>query len=349
MSSLIHSLFSRWFVFLLGGGILLAGCADPNDQAPGTNQAHPSRFIVLHAADAADNPDGCRACHGSDLTGAAYATSCYQCHQQSDPIVLHPLPYDDPAAHGADAMTELHRCFGCHGSPPNVFDGGILSDPDLFNRPAADCSSSGCHPDAGAHPTRWQGDNDITGGYSASHRFTTREVIDAGCALCHQVTLGGPQPQPQAPSCFAAGFTNAQNDTSACHPGGFSPAHPMPFTDPDDHGRPAKADLDGCQECHGTPGTIAFDGGTASTACSSAGCHPDAGAHPTNWQGRNDIGSAYVSTHRNASVGIATCGICHDVNRGRTPPNPSAPSCYSGSFTNSDDSTSNCHSGGPGD
>ena len=39
--------------------------------------------------------------------------------------------------------------------------------------------------------------------------------------------------------------------------------------------------------------------------------------------------------------------ICHDVTSGRTPPNPSAPSCFSSSFINADGIASGCHAIGP--
>ncbi len=327
--------------------LLLWACSSPNDQAPATDQAHPPRYILSHAPEADADLTRCRSCHGSDLNGGINAVGCFTCHDQGDPITVHQLPYTDPDAHGAAGRAELRRCFACHGSPPNLFDGGILSAPDLFDRPAADCSSSACHPDAGAHPTRWQGDNDITADYLSSHRPVTQDVIDRGCAMCHQVVDNGPQPSSQAPSCFSSSFTNADNVASACHANGPAQSHYMPFIDPQNHGAPAKSDMARCQKCHGTPGTIAFDGGIAETACSSTECHPDAGAHPTRWQGTNDITGGYSASHRTAAYSVGTCGICHDVNLGRTPPNAAAPSCYSVDFTNSDGSATSCHAGGP--
>jgi hypothetical protein len=346
MPSLIPSWALRRLL-LIGFCPLLWACSSPNDQAPATDQAHPPRFILSHAPEADTDLNRCRTCHGSDLSGGSHATGCYSCHDQNDPITLHPLPYSDPDAHGAVGRAQQRRCFGCHGSPPNLFNGGILSDPNLFDKPAADCSSSACHPDAGAHPTRWQGDNDATGDYASSHRSTTQDAIDTGCAMCHQVVSNGRQPLPQAPSCYSSDFTNADGVASVCHADGPAQSHYMPFNDPEDHGSPAKADMAGCQACHGTPGTTAFNGGSTATACSSTDCHPDAGAHPTRWQGSNDITGGYLATHRTAAYSIGTCGICHDVNQGRTPPNAAAPSCFAADFTNSDGSTTGCHSSGP--
>jgi len=315
------------------------GCSSKNSEAPPANQVHVAKYLLQHASEALVEIERCQVCHGRELRGGNQVTDCFSCHADGLPIMLHPVPYSDPEDHGAAGRDEGARCFGCHGTPPNVFDGGVLSDPDFFDIPTADCSTPACHPNAGAHPTRWQGDNDNTPAYLSSHRTISLATIQAGCAMCHQISNSGASPLPGAPSCYAAEFTNADNVTSVCHPGGFQPAHKLPFTAPQDHGPPAKADLSVCQQCHGTPGTIFFDGGSAATACSSAACHPYAGAHPTTWR----------SGHRSAGARNRSCTICHDVIQGRTAPNADTPSCFAGSFTNSDGISSSCHGDGPGD
>ena len=332
---------SRWIIIIGICSCLLIwmGCSSENPDAPGTNHVHDENYLLSHAGEANADIERCQTCHGNQLTGGNEVPGCFSCHSEGLTFAIHPLPYSDPEDHGAAGRNDLAKCFGCHGSPPNVFDGGILADPDLFNRPAADCSVPACHPDAGAHPTRWQGDNDITPDYLSTHRMISQATIQEGCALCHQVSDGGSHLLPEAPSCFSAGFTNSDNVTSSCHPAGFIPAHGLPYTDPEDHGGPAKSNLSACQQCHGTPGTIFFDGGSASAACSSTACHPDAGAHPTIWR----------SGHRSARSMTTSCTICHDVIRGRTAPNADAPSCFAGNFTNADGITSGCHSDGPGD
>jgi predicted CxxxxCH...CXXCH cytochrome family protein len=164
--------------------------------------------------------------------------------------------------------------------------------------------------------------------------------------MCHQVTVDGPQPNNDAPSCFSASFTNSDGSTTGCHASGPSSAHDLPYDTPDLHGADAKADLAACQTCHGTPGTTNFDGGTSGTSC--ADCHTAAGAHPTRWQGSNDNSTDYVSSHRDAGKQSTTCTICHDVVEGNPAPNADAPSCYSSTFTNADGSTTGCHASGPG-
>ena len=322
--------------------IFLAACSSPNTEAPAPDDAHTSFYLLEHAAEADTDLGRCIVCHRDDFQGTGPETDCTICHDAAPSFTLHATPYMDAALHGAAAKSNLLDCFGCHGTSPNLFDGGIVAAPDLFNNPAGNCSAAACHPDAGAHPTRWQGDNDITGGYLASHRTAGRQ--STACALCHDYTLGRTAPDQRAPSCFSAGFTNADGVSTGCHlDGGGSAAHDLPYTDPQDHGAAAKSSLVACQACHGTVGTIDFDGGTAPTSCSASECHPAAGAHPTRWQGNNDNTSSYRSTHRNSRNRSTSCSICHDYTFGRTAPNPDAPSCFTGSFTNADGVTTGCH------
>ena len=323
----------------------LSACSSPNTQAPAAGQVHDQTYLVSHAAEADIDLAGCKSCHGSDLDGTQNVTGCLTCHPDGEPITIHSHPYSDPSEHGNAARSNLRQCFTCHGSAPNQFDGGFLSDPALFNAANANCSAAGCHIDAGAHPTRWQGSNDITSDYPSSHRVVSQNTVDTSCAMCHQVTADGPQPRNDAPSCFSANFTNGDGSTTGCHAGGPVSAHDMPYDSAELHGSEAKADLAACQSCHGAPGTTSFDGGSSDTSC--AACHPDAGAHPTRWQGSNDNSPDYSSSHRNAIRQSTTCAICHDVVEGNPAPNANAPSCFSATFTNADGSTTGCHPSGP--
>ncbi len=252
-------------------------------------------------------------------------------------IIPHDLPFADPSQHGSVAKSNLAFCQQCHGTPGSIqFGGGIAST-----------SCAECHNDSGAHPTRWQGTNDTTPVYLSTHR--TSGSRDTACAICHNVTADAPGPNPSAPSCFSANFTNADGSSTGCHASGpgTSAPHVIPFADPTLHGPVAKQDLAFCQQCHGTPGTTEFSGGIVSVSCAAAECHPAAGAHPTRWQGTNDITPAYQSSHRTSQNQNTTCVICHDFTQGRTPPNPSAPSCFSAGYTNADGSGTGCHASGP--
>ncbi len=334
---------------LLGFGLILLACSSPNTLAPAAGQAHPPRYMLVHGEKAAADLTACQSCHQSDLSGGDNAANCFDCHAEDGDFSLHTLPYTSPETHGVAARNDQVGCLGCHGTAPNLFDGGIVADSDLFAKPAGTCSAAACHPAAGAHPTNWQGSNDTNNdGYSSSHREVSQAAIDASCALCHQVTSDGPAPLDEAPSCFNASFTNSDGSTTGCHPRGPGEgAHDLPYEAADLHGASAKADLVSCQVCHGTPATSDFDGGLSAVSCATAACHPMAGAHPTNWQGDNDPTDAYVSSHRNASRQSANCSLCHDYTQGRTAPLNEAPSCYSASFTNSDGSTTGCHPDGP--
>jgi hypothetical protein len=109
------------------------------------------------------------------------------------------------------------------------------------------------------------------------------------------------------------------------------------------HGLQAKKDLAACQACHGTPGTTSFAGGpAASTSCTS--CHTQGKAHSNVWNAA-PVGTfpGYVASHRDAGNRAVACAICHDGTKGRTAPDPLAPSCFS--------ATANsvaCHVNGPG-
>jgi predicted CxxxxCH...CXXCH cytochrome family protein len=242
--------------------------------------------------------------------------------------------------HGVGAKADLTWCQGCHGAAGTInFNGGIASTA---------CST--CHTAAKAHPTDWQGPRTING-VTISHRTSGNR--DVACAICHKTTASGTGPNPSAPSCFSANFTNASGQARPCHSGGPGAApHGLgsPWLDPATggsafHGTTAKDDLLYCQVCHGTS-PRSFGGGTgATTACTT--CHTTAEAHPTDWQGVRAISTASI-THRTSANRTAACGICHKVTAAGAGPNPSAPSCFSANYTNGSGQARGCHVAGPG-
>ena len=260
--------------FALCGFIFYASaCSTSSSDSPRTDQAHPPRYLLSHAAEAVANIYSCKSCHGIDLSGNGNPVpGCFSCHDGGPTFSVHQLPYTDPDDHGPAARANQLLCRGCHGKALNNFDGGAVSDPDLFNNPAGSCSAAACHPTARAHPTNWQGTNDDGDpSYDATHRTITLTTVNTSCILCHKTSGPGPGQLPNAPSCFSANFRNSDGNTTGCHSGGpgFTAPHALPYTDAGDHGAEAKTDLIACQQCHGTPGTIQFDGAIASTACSS--------------------------------------------------------------------------------
>jgi predicted CxxxxCH...CXXCH cytochrome family protein len=337
--------------------VALLACSKANSEAPQAGQVHEQKYLLSHGAEAKDDLADCKSCHGSDLSGSKHAGNCLSCHPDGEPIALHPMPFVDPALHGAEARKGQNRCSGCHGSAPNQFDGGALTSSFQYDSATADCSASGCHSAAEAHPTRWQGTNDNTPGYQASHRTISREAIGSSCAVCHQVTAGGPQPRDDAPSCFAATFTNADGSTTGCHASGpGAAAHAMPYTDAQLHGAAARDNLAGCVPCHATPADAGpgdnprFNVAVGNLPSGCETCHAGRSAHPTRWQGTNDITSEFIATHRVTPQETidSSCAMCHDVVQGNPSPNPDAPSCFSSTFTNADGSTTGCHASGPG-
>ncbi|MBT8340477.1 MAG: CxxxxCH/CxxCH domain-containing protein, partial [Desulfatitalea sp.] len=333
--------------FLTAAAALIA-CSNPNVEAPPAGQVHVSGYMASHSAEAAEDINRCKSCHGNDLRGGSNAPSCFSatftnadgtitgCHTGGS-TAGHDASFMSPDRHGVEAKVDLTACQACHGTPgTTAFDGGTTG---------VSCATAACHNAAGAHPTRWQGSNDITNDYLATHRNAAN--TDTSCAICHDVVPGSPIPNPDAPSCFSAEFTNADGATSGCHTTGPTVGHDMPYDTAALHGPAAKADLTACQACHGTAGTTAFDGGNSGVSCATAACHSAAGAHPTRWQGSNDITDDYPATHRNAASMSTSCAICHDVAPGGPMPNPNAPSCFSAAFTNADGTTSGCHDAGP--
>jgi len=167
-----------------------------------------------------------------------------------------------------------------------------------------------------------------------------------GCQTCHGHDFTG-NGDP-VPGCFA------------CHEGDppFT-VHPLPYTDPRDHGPAARANQLLCRGCHGKA-LNNFDGGIVSDpkyfnnsagSCSAAACHPAARAHPTNWQGSNDDRDpSYDASHRSITLQTvnSSCSLCHKTDGSGAGPMSEAPSCFSASFTNSDGITTGCHTEGPG-
>ena len=321
----------------------------------GSDNANTSYSASHQGVSDATIQTSCALCHKTDGAGAGPmpgAPSCFSasfvnadgsttsCHPGGPGEgAPHALPFTDPNLHGPVAKQDLSFCQTCHGTPGTIaFDGGSVG-----------VACSACHTAAGAHPTNWQGTDDTaaSNNYLSSHR--TAGSTGTACTICHDVTQGRTAPNANAPSCFSASFTNADGNTSSCHPGGPGAApHALPFTDPNLHGPVAKGDLSYCQTCHGTPGTIQFDGGSVGVACSA--CHTAAGAHPTDWQGTDDTlaSNNHLSSHRSAGNLNTACSICHDFTQGRTAPNSAAPSCFSASFTNANGNTTTCHPTGPG-
>jgi len=241
-----------------------------------------------------------------------------------------PHPPDYFSEHGPEATADVNSCRACHGI---AFAG---------NGDAVSCFD--CHiegPPFGIHPAAW------TDVLVAHEQFAlTLSWTSCAASSCHGGDLRGGL---SGPSCFEAG----------CHPGTGEPASPhgLPYADAADHGPAAKPDQFYCRNCHGRPQNI-FDGGFVADPaildkplgdCSDPACHPDARAHPTNWEGTtDDTDPTYDSSHRDITEAAedTSCSLCHKTTGPGSGPLPGAPSCFSANFTNANGIASGCHPAG---
>ncbi len=284
------------------------------------------------------NTGGCTECHGADLLGGISRVSCMSnasaCHHGT--VAGWVAAGSATQQHGASAKrgpgsSSMYACKICHGTDFRT----VLNGNDCFT----------CHANAPHSDAPWR-----SGGTNNTH-VNVNTANAPVCYGCHADSAAGNPNNPHRPPTPAASGTAAGcfNGTM-CHNNAGAPHAPGDawlVAGTGFHGTDAKADLTYCQGCHGTPGTIDFNGGSAPTACSTSTCHPAAKAHPTDWQASRTINGVAIS-HRSSGNRDVACAICHKVDAAGAGPNPSAPSCFSSSFTNDLGQARPCHSGGPG-
>jgi predicted CxxxxCH...CXXCH cytochrome family protein len=148
------------------------------------------------------------------------------------------------------------------------------------------------------------------------------------CSICHDFTQGRTAPNPAAPSCFSASFTNANNVAASCHasgPGGAN--HSIPFLDPLHLGA-AQAEFDNdCSNCHAVTGTSPVSTAPACQVCHTAGSPLSPGGSfgvCTSCHGfppNGGTGAAYPNISGAHAVHLAldnvpgtpvTCDTCHN-------------------------------------
>lgn len=139
------------------------------------------------------------------------------------------------------------------------------------------------------------------------------------CRECHGIDLLGGITKID---CFN------QGNLAQCHSNGHGPRsiiHPLPFTDPAQHGPAASNDLVICQDCHGTPGGPGSNPrfnvsiGSLATGCEASGCHLQNMAHPIPWE-----------RHRLSGNQANACALCHGATFGGsvTIGSPACDSCH---------------------
>jgi len=259
--------------------------------------------------------------------------------------------------HGVEANQDLERCQGCHGVD--------------FRGSGQAVSCFLCHlegPPFTIHPSAW-GNNILA---EHQHFYNTDLLSWTTCAVpaCHGRDLaGGSGSGETGPSCFSTDYTNDRGINATCHASGPLPSHRLPYIAPADHGSAAKdasnigENMLSCRNCHGRPPNI-FNGGFVSSLlgksddrvnCSNAACHPEARAHPGDWQGSNDTteSNGHYSSHRtidlpnpsnllSSQIVRQACVLCHKVTAPGISPLPSAPSCFASTFEGLA-----CHASGP--
>jgi len=322
-----HSTLS---LILLAAFAGIAGCA--NDHSSGGLTSPPDWVVVPsgggHAKSAtrtyiaSDGSSSCIECHGADLSGGTSNVSCFGnpsgCHHGT--VAEWVASGTATQQHGASAKggtdgSSMYACQICHG---NNF-AGAASAPSCLNNGA--CHGAGV---VSPHPSKWR---TSTGGASTHESTDTANApvcygchAYAGTANPNNPTIPtSPASAGTAPGCFNG--TMCHNDAVAPHATGTA----WTSAGTGFHGTDAKADLTYCQGCHGTPGTIDFNGGSASTTCST--CHADAKAHPTDWQGPRTVDGVEIS-HRTSGNRNVACAICHKTTGSGAGPNPSAPRCF---------------------
>ena len=312
----------RWVAVMLAAalGWLPAGCSSPNSDAPGSDQVHAARyvnpaysaFMSFHGTEvAAAGIDGCKSCHGSDLTGTDTVPGCTDCHFDASGSRVPPgsgwIHGSDQHLDYADVQAVCNRChdtnrrFGmppavchdCHGQGINhILDRAWLdrNSPDFHGQiGVTDCANchdlaakcAECHFDtAGSKaPTAsgWtHGNNSAHGSYSAYQDV---------CNLCHNLDRS-----------YGIG-------PAACHDcHGIVANHALgqPWLDTKNVAFHGNADLTDCSSCH-----------YLDTTCSQCHFGPDGSKAPpaSGWtHGNNDA-------HRNFSAEQGICNRCHELDR----------------------------------
>jgi predicted CxxxxCH...CXXCH cytochrome family protein len=303
------------------------GAGQGTDLGPGYH--HPSGWLSDHPAQALADVNACLLCHSTNvLKVGSGIPNCMTaaCHHGTLP------GYALPGLHGLQAKQApgpvgggMAACQLCHGQD---FAGG-----------SATTACATCHKVPAPHPPKpWHNP-------AGSNHASTDPSNGPLCAQCHfpgasANPLGhpaAPAPAGTAPGCFSN--TECHGPAAAPHALGSLWKDP---TSSAFHGLEAKKDLLYCQSCHGTPGSTRFDGGAAPTKCTT--CHAAARAHSTVWSAQGVTSfPGYVASHRTAQNRDNACPVCHDYSKGRTAPDPAAPSC----FANSVNAVA-CHVNGPG-
>ncbi len=157
--------------FVVAGVLLLSGCADLRNQAPGAgaptspsvtvhapNWNNPADSVAFHGAYLRGqnwDPSSCRSCHGGMYTGGTSGVDCFRCHASAP----HQGAFAQPGGHVGFVMSHgfgIADCQVCHGSN---YSGNTYGVPT--------CSSAHCHATAGGVPKSPEACNTCHGTFRA--------------------------------------------------------------------------------------------------------------------------------------------------------------------------------------
>jgi predicted CxxxxCH...CXXCH cytochrome family protein len=177
---------------------------------------------------------------------------------------------------------------------------------------------------AGAHPANWY----------VAHRnaFSVAYLADGAkqCKDCHGQDLGDSDPIKNNGGIAKVGCILTDRNGQSCHaklnPGdqyGHPPRaipHAIPFKAANLHGPSAKADLAGCQACHGTSGGLGTNPRFITTIGSLArgceDCHKIGTAHPPVDPAKVSGYPSSWNGHASAGNIASSCRLCHGIDYG---------------------------------
>ncbi|MBW1710829.1 MAG: hypothetical protein JRJ73_13270 [Deltaproteobacteria bacterium] len=277
-------MYLKFIVLLLLLVFLISSCSD---QRFSTTGPHPEGFILTHALDANEDIESCTICHDADFSGIGNAISCFACHIDGPPFVIHPSDWTNAFYNHRGFYTAYNwttcAASACHGTDLTGGRGSGETGPSCF---LAECHAAGPPP---SHSLPYI--------QASDHGQEAREGQFA-CRNCHG----------QPPHDFDGGFiadpsilnkSTGNCSSAACHPA--AKAHPtnwqgtnedLDVTYASSHRVVTPPAVDtGCSLCHKTdePGTGPMAGAPScfspyfiNSDGSATGCHSGgpAALHP---------------------------------------------------------------------